>query len=251
MIKMVALDLDGTLLNSDQTISKQTIDQLVLLHKSGRVVGIVTGRTLEGTHRALRSNGIFPISGFPHVLVVNERDIYQLRDGGYAPIVEWNQPAWEREATHLELGNRIAEQLINKVDFPIRLNDPEVQERRGFVQLRFENDQDSIQAESILFELLEGQPLRPVRNTYLIDLRGDRVGKGIALKEVAKYLELASESILAVGDSQNDICMLREFVPATTDNADPEVKNVVADKQGVISPYITSDGVAHILQQVS
>lgn len=223
----------------------------MLFNKSGKVVGIVTGRTLEGTYRALRGNGIFPISGFPHVLVVNERDIYQLQDRGYAPVVEWNQSAWESEVIHLELGNRIAEQLISKVDFPIRLNDPEVQERRGFVQLRFENDQDSTRAESILFELLEGQLLRPVRNTYLIDLRGHHVGKGIALKEVAQYLELAPESILAVGDSQNDICMLRDFVPATTDNADPEVKKVVADKHGFVSPYTTSDGVAHILQQVT
>jgi 5-amino-6-(5-phospho-D-ribitylamino)uracil phosphatase len=44
-IKMVAIDLDGTLLNSNHELSTKTIETLKLLSKSGTLVCIATGRS--------------------------------------------------------------------------------------------------------------------------------------------------------------------------------------------------------------
>jgi len=43
--RMVALDLDGTLLGPDHLISEASVDYLRSLHKKGFIVSIATGRS--------------------------------------------------------------------------------------------------------------------------------------------------------------------------------------------------------------
>ena len=42
--RMVALDLDGTLLQPDHTVSNETVDYLRALHDKGLTIAIATGR---------------------------------------------------------------------------------------------------------------------------------------------------------------------------------------------------------------
>ena len=42
--RMVALDLDGTLLQPDHTVSNETVDYLRALHNKGLIIAIATGR---------------------------------------------------------------------------------------------------------------------------------------------------------------------------------------------------------------
>ena len=54
MISMIALDLDGTLLRSDGSISEETIDKLERLHETGIVVVVATGRSYIGLPQNIR-----------------------------------------------------------------------------------------------------------------------------------------------------------------------------------------------------
>lgn len=47
MFKLVALDLDGTLLNSNHELSERSINTLRSLSRSGVIVGIATGRSIK------------------------------------------------------------------------------------------------------------------------------------------------------------------------------------------------------------
>jgi len=67
--KMVALDLDGTLLRSDHTVSETSATYLRSLHDRGFIVTLATGRSAAGTSQAITDlNLTFPTAraeGFP------------------------------------------------------------------------------------------------------------------------------------------------------------------------------------------
>ena len=71
--KMVALDLDGTLLNSKHKISKSSVDYLRYLHEKGIIICIATGRSAFATAEIIQeldleySNSPHSITGFPLV----------------------------------------------------------------------------------------------------------------------------------------------------------------------------------------
>ena len=48
MIKLIAIDLDGTLLHEDKTLSKGNIEALHRAHEAGYDIVICTGRPLAG-----------------------------------------------------------------------------------------------------------------------------------------------------------------------------------------------------------
>ena len=66
--RMVALDLDGTLLGPDHTISDTAIDYLNLLHNKGFLVTLATGRSSASTFDTIKRLR-FPLSD-PHGIPV-------------------------------------------------------------------------------------------------------------------------------------------------------------------------------------
>lgn len=58
MIKMIALDLDGTLLTSDKTISKRNENALKKLHNSGIKIVLCTGRPINAIWRFIEQLGL-------------------------------------------------------------------------------------------------------------------------------------------------------------------------------------------------
>jgi Cof subfamily protein (haloacid dehalogenase superfamily) len=77
--KMVALDLDGTLLNSKHNISDASVSHLRYLHKRGLIICIATGRSAYGTSEVIHKLDLdYPndnIRGFPLVCTNGARGL--------------------------------------------------------------------------------------------------------------------------------------------------------------------------------
>ena len=54
MIKLIAIDLDGTLLHEDKSLSKGNIEALHKAHEAGYDIVICTGRPLAGVRPILK-----------------------------------------------------------------------------------------------------------------------------------------------------------------------------------------------------
>ena len=67
MIKLVALDLDGTLLDPSGLIDPYTCTILEKITRDGVVITIATGRPFQRTLLPLRENQVYPGSTFPPV----------------------------------------------------------------------------------------------------------------------------------------------------------------------------------------
>ena len=77
-----------------------------------------------------------------------------------------------------------------------------------------------------------------------LELSAEGVTKATGIKALCEYLSITSEQVMAAGDSNNDLEMLKHAGFAVVmDNANDEIKEV-ADK---IAPNVKKDGLATAL----
>ena len=74
-IKLIALDMDGTLLDSDKEITPRTIEALRKAHESGAEIAICTGRVVQGIRRYLPD-----LPFVRYVITSNGASIYDLQE---------------------------------------------------------------------------------------------------------------------------------------------------------------------------
>lgn len=251
-MKLVALDLDGTLLERNGTVPQETIQQMTKLHASGVAFAIATGRSFDVIDELLLQKGVFWGRPFPDVIMADERDVYFLDAGRYVPWTAWNDQARQRELQHLALAKAMAEQASHELKTWFLVNNAYLQDTRGYVEIFFRSAESAAEFHDWFAAFLDGSPLRPVRNNRLIALRAEHTGKGRVLERIADHLGLGYSDVLAMGDSHNDHDMLnRRFHAATTANADLETKALVEARGGVVSSKSRSAGVADVLANLT
>ena len=78
-------------------------------------------------------------------------------------------------------------------------------------------------------EILKDFPVQVIDTGYAIHLQSPGINKGTALMELSVQLGIAPEEFIAIGDSVNDIHMIRTAgIGITVANAHPETKAVAA-----------------------
>ena len=82
MYKLIAIDMDGTLLRSDHTVSQYTKDVLKRVHKDGSRIVITTGRPIQGVQDYIKELGFFTDDDF--IICNNGASIYSVKD--FTPI---------------------------------------------------------------------------------------------------------------------------------------------------------------------
>jgi hypothetical protein len=84
-------------------------------------------------------------------------------------------------------------------------------------------------------KILMNYPVQVIDTGYAIHLQSPGIDKGTALEALAQEMDLAPEDFLAIGDSVNDIQMLRKAgIGVTVANGHPDTKAVaefVAEKE--------------------
>lgn len=255
-VQLIALDLDGTLLEPGAHIQPETIAVLDRFVAAGGLVAIDTGRPLPAIYEIMTKNGVLPDKPYPHGLIAEEREIY-LRDpeGGYRPFQPWNDEMIAAEKALLPTARAIAakvEDELQREGITIRPPDEAMEDDRGFVERHFHLREHAERARELAeAHLPDDVPLRIVRNNRLIAFRHRDIGKGILLARLAEMFDVPRERVFAVGDSHNDLCMLDGrfgFQAGTVANADPEIQGVIRQNGGPIASQPTSLGVAELVR---
>lgn len=250
-VKLIALDLDGTLINPGGMISGQTKAYLYHLADSGRWIAIVTGRPYADVLALMQQNELPPSIGFPHYLICEERDVYTLAAGRYESWEPRNSQLLAAEKALLPQSRRIAERLAEEYGLGFYVNNIVYQEKRGFVELVFLNRDEARAGLEKAAAWAAEAGLTAIRNNRGLAFRHNNVGKLPALVELVGHLKVRPEEVLVMGDSHNDLGMLTAgFAAATTANADEEIKAAVLEAGGYVSSQRASDGVAEVLQRV-
>ena len=256
--RLVATDLDGTLLRSDGTVSPRTRELLVELDEAGVPVVFVTGRPLRWMEELWGSVGAHGLAIVANGAVVYDVTARRVRDvTGIA-----------RDAG-LQLAKVIAAELpgtafaIETVD-GLRLGDG-FQGRRPFPEetprglLEDVWDQDAIKVlvrhPSVPFEELRDAVTAAVGDLAtpswsmegLVEISAAGITKAATLERVSAELGVVAADVVAFGDMPNDLAMLTwAGTSYAMGNAHPSVLEVAAH----VAPTNDEDGVATVLEQL-
>ena len=263
MIKLIATDMDGTLLNAAHEISQENQEAIKFAQEHGITVVIATGRAfyeantpvaetdlkvpyicLNGAEVRDETFNIMSTSHLNHSLVskitstLKEKDIYYQ--------VYTNRGIYtENPQRDLEIYIDIAERAGQKAD--VEKIENSIQKRIDNGTLKIVDNYDKIEdipGELIMKILafdsdlekidLVGQELAQSPNLAVssssrgnLEITHSDAQKGIALSTIAKQLGIDLKDIMALGDNLNDVSMLeRVGYSVAMDNAAPEVKTV-------------------------
>lgn len=232
--KLIALDLDGTLLNSDGIVSDATKLHLQKLKEKGHIITISTGRILNralvGTDGAEFANYIVSDAGaavfkndernkeWEEVYVETlSKDIVQNIASYYNKDKFVSVSILDRNRIHyydgtiniIEILERVSEITHVTVDF---LNNEFTKEYLELFKAKFPNLEIEMMQDSF-------------GDKKWLDILQKDIEKYKGIAKVAKLEGISNENIIAFGDGLNDVAMLKKCgVGVAMKNALPEVK---------------------------
>jgi 5-amino-6-(5-phospho-D-ribitylamino)uracil phosphatase len=286
--RLVALDLDGTLLQSNHQISDSTVAYLRELDQKGFTVALATGRPLSTVYEyiaklnfphplpVVSSNGaqgwLVNVSsneknGFDEKLIftrpvpekVAQKVISLAKEKGFVSqyYVENDIYADPREPHHFELTEKYMNLTGCKT---IYVNDDfEKAQNRGLTTKQLVLCPCEEQDEMIsIFEkeltasdyLIDGKPATIVRGSYgwFLEVLHPDVCKGSGLLHMCQYLKIPLEKTIAFGDGDNDIEFLQYSGKGIVMKNGRDVCKRIADE--VIDFTNDEDGVRKTLQRM-
>jgi 5-amino-6-(5-phospho-D-ribitylamino)uracil phosphatase len=240
-IRLVAVDLDGTLLNDAKKVSRRTVDALKCLPGGGVRVVIASARPPRSVRHVYRELGLETWQiNYNGALIwdePNRRAVYHRpMDGAVVrEIIEAVRDRYEEVLVGCEVLDRWCTDRFDdtyttetgrlfKPDLvaPLEefLNQP-------VTKLMFLADPVTItRLDPVLIDLPHDVSI--VRSDpQLIQIMNAGASKGAALRLVAKHYGVPMEQVMALGDAVNDVPMLEAAgVAVAMDNAHPDVKAV-------------------------
>lgn len=264
-IKIIALDLDGTLLNSDKELSAGNLAALERAASAGIEVVPTTGRFYDGMPEVIRN-----LPFVHYAITINGAQVADLQTGQviYRAELEWEQAveimemldslpviydcyqdnaAWMTAQQKEQIDRVVSDPHYRKMLHELRQPVPELkqvlrQRQRGVQKVQFFTDWPQLRLQ--LMEQLPKQFQQLCVSSSTVDnveINQSHANKGEALLALAKYIGALPEETAAFGDGLNDLSMLRDAgVGVAMSNACEQAKQI-ADW---IAPSCDEDGVA-------
>lgn len=235
-IKMIALDLDGTLLTDKKEVTRYTAETLERAVDAGAAVVISTGRPLTGLPEE-----VLGLKGVRYILTANGARIYDIKENKmlYEKLVDYRSAKKVLEVfaqfdALVEVyydgqGYADAEKLENishyLEDYYMGQYIASTRKGVGDVYALFEEKKRAIDKVQAIFpgeaerlrarKMLEDEPaisrleITGALNTNL-EINAEGVNKGKGLLRLGEILGIKREEIMACGDGNNDLEMMRE-----------------------------------------
>lgn len=262
-IKIIATDLDGTLMSPDHmTVSKRTKDALFKAHEKGVKIAIATGRTLSVVHSVTDQIPFVDYVIYSNGAVVYDRkkdcNIYTnfISNDVSVKIVKFlnKYPAYfdvfNDGGQHVQKGkdgffkNNGLPQSFLEDYFKSTVEHDDIEEyvkneELEKINLFYFKGEHHKEIADFLFSIDEIECTSPILGD--IEMTAKNVNKGDALDGLCQKLGITSDEVMAFGDADNDIDMLKfaKFGFAMQ-NASDECKQDAK----FIAPSNADDGVA-------
>lgn len=270
MIKLVAIDIDGTLLNEKKVLTKKVRDVIHQAMEKGVKIVLSTGRPIEGIKPYLKELGFSEEEDY----VISQNGAAITRTDTMEIIAQQIHPLEDlAELYHLGKEFPTDTLMINEEHFYMVLPhgvepsvDPDVLDEGKTLNMDVEVihldhlKEDSEILKVIYFgdveEIDEVVAAIPrdfyeryyiVRNEpYLIDVMVKGVNKGVALKRLAEHLNIKIDEIMAIGDGENDYEMLEAAgLGIAMANGTERLKSIASD----VTLSNEEDGVAFAFEK--
>ncbi|WP_238882200.1 sugar-phosphatase [Clostridium sp. YIM B02551] len=264
MYKIIAIDMDGTLLREDKTVSDRTKEAIKKAKELGVKVVLASGRPIEGIDQYLKELNLISekdyVLSYNGALVLNTetrdvisssllygKDVHKLYD--ISKKLGVNIHAFSRKnglitpknSTYTEVEAKINGIEINIMPFENVAADEEIVK----IMMIDEPDILSDAIKKLPKELYEKYTV--VQSTpYFLEFLNKDSNKGTGIEALAAHLGISKEEVICVGDAGNDHHMIEYAgLGVAMGNATNEIKDIAS--------YVTKsneeDGVAEVIEK--
>ena len=261
-IRLVAMDLDDTLLRDNWTISPRVLKAIQKAQAQGVKMTIATGRMPISTRPYAEQLGLdVPVITYHGAMIqqvlsgeilfrrvipsslaaeivqdVAERGLYAqvyLKDR----VVTTQVNEWSREYA------RISSVHIEEADLSILLSE----EPEGVEKILLMAEETELDQLAPLLGQRYGEKVHITKSKpCFLEMTDCTVNKGVALAALAKQFGIAQEEVMAIGDSFNDLEMIKYAgVGVAMGNARQEIK----EQADIVTTTNEEDGVAEAIER--
>ncbi|MBI2763152.1 MAG: HAD family phosphatase [Chloroflexi bacterium] len=266
-IRMIALDIDGTLVDEDLILPDRTVAAIRRATRRGIHVSLVTGRMTSSAIRFAETLGLStPVVGYQGALIREmpgdpHRVGRMLRHRPLAPGVARSAEAWSRE--------RGLDPHVNHLErLVIRGDDPRVDDYSAFLGTRATRVRDlgewitrpvtkivAVGPPGLPMGLLTdarrvfaGRAEVTVAHPRFLEFVAPRVSKGEAVRWLARRHGLDLSNALAIGDQVNDLEMLAAVGHGTSM---PSAPPAVISAARYVASSLSDEGAAEIIERLA
>lgn len=258
--KLMAVDVDGTLLNSEGILTEETKKAITACVDRGVIFTISSGRPIQGVEYLNQMLGLdLPFITYNGAMVVmgrskeilyeqklssqNAKSIIELGKKFHTTIMVW----MENKLYTNELNDRTNKyKEIAKVE-PILIDDVDELIKNGVTKILWYDEIEKIekyQSEvgKYLFDSVNYHTSRPMFLEF-VDINAS---KAIAMKRLGEHYGIEQSEMIAVGDGYNDLSMIDY---AGLGVAMANSVEAIKQKADFITLSNDEDGVAHVINK--
>lgn len=269
-IKLIGLDLDGTLLHEDKTLDKSTIEYLEHLAEKGIEIVPITGRPLYGVPQLVRgikgvnyiitSNGAqitenatsLPLFQYPLsteqsqeiIDIVSGFDcLYEVFYEGYGHCEPKVFDHFKRVYTCTPIGEYIFSSRKVVDDIKAQFKGTKLQADEIFIICKDQHHREEIKAQT---DKIKGIQYCMLADRFL-EITKLGTDKGFALETLCNHLNIDLKNTIAFGDGENDLEFLSKAgISVAMGNA----KDIVKQKAHIIADTNDNNGVEKTLREI-
>lgn len=261
--KLMAVDMDGTLLNNRREISQTNLKAIHRAVEQGLLFVIASGRPIQGVEKfqpilqlhspmILYNGAMIAMPGTQEVLfkevleVEDARQILCLSEQYHTTACIWsNNKLYVRELNqmvdrYVKIEGVTAELLENK-------EDEEEVIRQGVTKILWYDEESKIRR---IEQELSENPFNNVAfctsQPFFLEFFNQKVSKGVAVQKVGEMYHIRSEETIAVGDGFNDVSMIEYAGLGVAMGNAPEV---IQNKAQYVTVSNEENGIAKILEK--
>lgn len=256
--KLVALDIDGTLLHHDGYLSDEVRDAVRAVADAGHHVVIATGRSIIGAtpiiERLSLTDG-FAVTSNGAVTARLHGSAWEIVDivtFDATPVLGVLKDSWPDAVVGVEdpgVGTKVSAPFPDgEIIGPVEVVPWEELGKEPTTRLTFRSPSGTSEDFVHLVDRLGLHGVNyAVGYTAWLDVNPEGVSKASALEQVRRELHVEPVDTVAVGDHTNDLEMLRWAARGVAMGQAPEEVKAVADE---VTLPVEEDGVAVILRQL-
>ena len=268
-IRLLALDIDGTILTREKKLTDRTKTTIESAAEAGIAIALVTGRpfhgipdeliSLKGLRYVISSNGavmtdlvqcvclrianLDPEPALEITDMLRKLDLVYavFVDGiGYCELEPFNRHIGMIDNPGLETYIRKSRRITCDMEGVLRAS------RNGVENIWF-IAHDKAERNELNREINNKWNVRTVMTGKAdVEIGSPEADKGLALSKLAEHLSVDKSGIMAIGDNDNDMGMLKAAgIAVAMGNADEEVKRI-AD---IITDGNNDDGAAKVIEK--
>lgn len=265
MYKLLALDLDGTTLNSDHVVTEETAKYIKKIIKNGKKVTIISGREpksivsisdkigLNGLVGSMNGAIITTSDGIDHILNLSLAKEHVKSVIELAKELNFTVIAFIENESFINSKKTDFGKLIDKfTDYPaIEVGDLDEYLSKNKLyekvnKIAVTDEYENLQIFKEKFERKNNSCNLLFSLPFFLEVNRNDISKGKALEFIANSYGIKKEEIVAVGDGENDVELLKAAgLGIAMENAMDELKEVANE----FTSSNDNDGVVKVIKK--